>query len=78
MLMKHGTVLRTTARASNLTVILIGATLSVVLTYALATELFAKNSPTVLYGDACDRIKGSEAVRIPKLTQIDRGIAIIN
>lgn len=55
-------VLRTTARASNLTVILFGATLSVVLSYALATELFARNSPTVLYGDACDRIRDSSAV----------------
>ncbi|KAF8309758.1 hypothetical protein DL93DRAFT_1702843 [Clavulina sp. PMI_390] len=58
-----GKVLRTTARASNLTVILIGATLSVVLTYALATELFAKNSPTVLYSDACDRIKASDELK---------------
>jgi len=55
-------VLRTTARASNLTVILFGATLSVVLAYALATELFARNSPTVLYSDACDRIRDSPAV----------------
>lgn len=61
-------VLRTTARASNLTVILIGATLSVVLTYALATELFAKNSPTVLYGDACDRIKDSEEASVHAYT----------
>jgi len=56
-------VLRTTARASNVTVILFGATLSVVLAYALATELFARNSPTVLYGDACDRIRESPTVK---------------
>lgn len=64
--MKHtiATVFRTAARGSNLTVILLGAGLSVVLTYALATELFAKNSPTVLYGDACDRIKSSEDVSL--------------
>jgi import inner membrane translocase subunit TIM21 len=30
-----------------------------VLVYALATELFAKNSPTVIYGESCDRIRSS-------------------
>ncbi|KAF8682122.1 TIM21 [Rhizoctonia solani] len=53
------TAMRVTARASNLTVILIGAGLSAVLVYALATELFAKNSPTVIYGESCDRIRSS-------------------
>lgn len=55
-------VMRTTARASNFTVILVGAGLSAVLAYALATELFARNSPTRLYSDACDRVKASPAV----------------
>ncbi|KAG8710235.1 hypothetical protein FRC09_000230 [Ceratobasidium sp. 395] len=50
---------RAAARTSNLTVILIGAGLSAVLVYALATELFAKNSPTVIYGESCDRIRSS-------------------
>ncbi|QRW27328.1 mitochondrial import inner membrane translocase subunit TIM21 [Rhizoctonia solani] len=54
-----GKAMRVTARASNLTVILIGAGLSAVLVYALATELFAKNSPTVIYGESCDRIRSS-------------------
>ncbi|KAF8610493.1 hypothetical protein BDV93DRAFT_430688 [Ceratobasidium sp. AG-I] len=54
-----GKAVRATARASNLTVILIGAGLSAVLVYALATELFAKNSPTVIYGESCDRIRSS-------------------
>lgn len=54
---------RVTARTTNLTVILVGAGLSAVLVYALATELFARNSPTVLYNDACERIKASPAVR---------------
>ncbi|CAE6470367.1 unnamed protein product [Rhizoctonia solani] len=54
-----GKAVRVTARASNLTVILIGAGLSAVLVYALATELFAKNSPTVIYGESCDRIRSS-------------------
>ncbi|KDQ20646.1 hypothetical protein BOTBODRAFT_169375 [Botryobasidium botryosum FD-172 SS1] len=57
-----GKVLRTTARTSNLTVILLGAGFSAVLAWALATELFAKNSPTVLYSDACERIKSSPVV----------------
>jgi TIM21 len=60
---KPGTsVVRSTARTSNLLVILLGASLSVLLVYALATELYAENSPTVLYRDACDMIKKSEEV----------------
>ncbi|KAF8527914.1 TIM21-domain-containing protein [Hysterangium stoloniferum] len=55
-------VLRTTARTSNLFVILLGGSLAGVLVYTLATELFAKNSPTVLYNDACERIKASPAI----------------
>ncbi|KAH9487090.1 Mitochondrial import inner membrane translocase subunit tim21 [Psilocybe cubensis] len=54
-----GKVLRTTARTSNLGVILLGAGLSVLLVYSLTTELFSKNSPTVLYGDACEKIEKS-------------------
>ncbi|KAF8326074.1 uncharacterized protein EI90DRAFT_3071410 [Cantharellus anzutake] len=57
-----GKVIRTTARATNFTVILLGASLSIVLTWALATELFARNSPTVLYGDACEKIKASPSI----------------
>jgi len=59
-----GKVMRGTARTTNLTVILLGGTLSCVLAYALATELFAKNSPSVLYDDACHRIQSSQEVRI--------------
>ena len=33
--------------------------------YALTSELFSKNSPTVLYGQACDRIDKSPKVRFP-------------
>ncbi|KZT06345.1 uncharacterized protein LAESUDRAFT_726178 [Laetiporus sulphureus 93-53] len=54
-----GKVARTTARTSNLAVILLGAGLSAVLIYALTSELFSKNSATVLYGQACEKIKGS-------------------
>ncbi|KAF8559344.1 hypothetical protein OG21DRAFT_1561708 [Imleria badia] len=57
-----GKVLRTTQRTTNLTVILLGAGLSAVLVYALTSELFSKNSPTVLYNDACERIKTSPRV----------------
>ncbi|TFK41318.1 TIM21-domain-containing protein [Crucibulum laeve] len=54
-----GKVLRTTARTTNLTVILLGAGLSALLIYSLTSELFSKNSPTVLYGDACERLQNS-------------------
>lgn len=54
-----GKVIRTTARTTNLGVILLGAGLSTLLIYSLTSELFSKNSPTVLYGDACEKIKTS-------------------
>ncbi|RDB29657.1 Mitochondrial import inner membrane translocase subunit tim21 [Hypsizygus marmoreus] len=57
-----GKVMRTTVRTTNLTVILLGAGLSALLIYSLTSELFSKNSPTVLYGDACERIKASPKV----------------
>jgi len=58
-----GKVARTTARTSNLLVILLGAGLSALLVYALTTELFAESSPTVLYGEACDMIRESEELK---------------
>ncbi|KAG9015190.1 hypothetical protein FRB94_004309 [Tulasnella sp. JGI-2019a] len=57
-----GKVARGTARTSNFTVILLGGALTCVLAYALATELFAKNSPTRLYDDACQKILNSPQV----------------
>jgi len=54
--------MRTTARTTNLGVILLGAGLSVLLIYSLSSELFSKNSPTVLYGNACEQINQSEQV----------------
>ncbi|KAG5715256.1 histone H3.2 [Termitomyces sp. T112] len=57
-----GKIMRTTARTTNLAVILLGAGLFALLGYSLSTELFSKNSPTVLYGDACERIKASAKV----------------
>lgn len=56
-------VLRMTQRTTNLTVILLGAGLSIVLIYALTSELFSKNSPTVLFNESCERIKASPQVR---------------
>ena len=58
-------VFRTTARTSNLGVVLLGAGLFAVLTYALTSELFSRNSPTVLYGEACEKIKNAPRVDPP-------------
>ncbi|KLO20481.1 hypothetical protein SCHPADRAFT_991838 [Schizopora paradoxa] len=57
-----GKVIRTTQRTTNLGVILLGAGLTAILAYALSSELFARNSPTVLYGEACKRIEASEEI----------------
>ncbi|KIP11450.1 hypothetical protein PHLGIDRAFT_124852 [Phlebiopsis gigantea 11061_1 CR5-6] len=57
-----GKVVRTTARTTNLLVILFGAGFSAMLVYALTSELFSKNSATVLYGQACELIKSSDKV----------------
>ncbi|KAF5337035.1 hypothetical protein D9611_003212 [Ephemerocybe angulata] len=57
-----GKVFRTTARTTNLGVILLGAGLSALLIYSLTSELFSKNSATVLYGEACERIKASPKI----------------
>ena len=53
--------IRTTQQTGNLTVILIGGTLFVILAFALTTELFAKNSPSVLYSAAVDMIQTSDS-----------------
>lgn len=53
---------RTTRQTGNLTVVILGGGLFVVLTIALTTELFAKNSPSVLYSQAVDMIRESDAV----------------
>jgi TIM21 len=57
-------VIRTTARTSNLIVILLGAGLSVALIYALTTDLFSRNSASVLHNEACEKIKSSSEVCI--------------
>ncbi|KDQ54782.1 hypothetical protein JAAARDRAFT_37885 [Jaapia argillacea MUCL 33604] len=62
-----GKVARATAWTTNLTVILFGAGLSALLIYTLTSELFSRNSPTVLYGEACEKIK--ESPRVAKYFQ---------
>ncbi|TFK57502.1 hypothetical protein OE88DRAFT_1671543 [Heliocybe sulcata] len=57
-----GKVARATARTTSLSVILFGAGLSAVLIYALTSELFSRNSPTVLYGEACEVVRRSSRV----------------
>jgi len=57
-----GVVWRTTQQTGNLAVIVVGGGLFVLLTFALTTELFATNSPSVLYSQAVDKIRASDAV----------------
>ena len=54
--------IRATARTTNVTVILFGAGLTAILVYALTSELVSRNSPTVLYEEACQRIRSSSRV----------------
>ncbi|TFK89761.1 hypothetical protein K466DRAFT_486161 [Polyporus arcularius HHB13444] len=57
-----GKVVRTTRRTANTVVILTGASLAVLLVYALTSEMFSANSPTVLFNKACELIKASPEV----------------
>lgn len=61
-LSRGGKAARTAMRTTNFVVIVLGAGFSGLLVYALASELFAKNSPTVLYNEICERIKASPVV----------------
>lgn len=61
---KLTTVGRTVKQSANLGIILLGGGLFVVLTLSLTTELFAKNSPSVLYSQAVDLIRSSDAVSL--------------
>lgn len=58
-----GKVARTGARTSSLVVILFGGGLTLLLAYALISELGSKNSPTVIYSDACELIQNHEGLR---------------
>lgn len=55
---------RTVRQSGNLIVVIVGVGLFVILTIALTTELFAKNSPSVLYSQCIDMIRDSDAVRL--------------
>ncbi|EPQ28909.1 uncharacterized protein PFL1_03710 [Pseudozyma flocculosa PF-1] len=55
-------VARATVQSSRTVLIFGGAALTFVLVYALSTELFAKNSPTVVFGDACKRVQTSPEI----------------
>lgn len=55
-----GKVVRATARTSNFAVIALGASLTALLVYALSSELFSRNSPTVLYNVAIGKIEDCE------------------
>ncbi|EIW66548.1 hypothetical protein TREMEDRAFT_65418 [Tremella mesenterica DSM 1558] len=66
-----GKIWRTTQQTGNITVIALGFGLFAILAFALTTELFAKNSPSVLYSQAVDLIRASNALNphlLPPLT----------
>ncbi|TXT15602.1 hypothetical protein VHUM_00105 [Vanrija humicola] len=58
----RGKIGRAFRQSGNLAIILLGGGLFVVLTLALTTELFAKNSPSVLYSQCIDMIRDSDAL----------------
>lgn len=61
-------VARATVQSSRTMLILGGGALTFVLVYALSSELFAKNSPTVIYADACKRVQNSAEISTHLLT----------
>lgn len=61
-------VARATVQTSRTVLILGGGALTFVLIYALSSELFAKNSPTVIYADACKRVQNSREIADHLLT----------
>ena len=61
-------VARATVQSSRTVLILGGGALTFVLVYALTSELFAKNSPTVIYADACKRVQKSTEIANHLLT----------
>lgn len=54
--------MRTVRQSGNLLVVVFGAGLFLILTLALTTELFAKNSPAVLYSECIDMIRDTDAL----------------
>ncbi|KAJ1028676.1 hypothetical protein NDA16_001842 [Ustilago loliicola] len=61
-------VARATVQSSRTMLIFGGGALTFVLVYALTSELFAKNSPTVIYADACKRVQNSSGIAEHLLT----------
>lgn len=61
-------VARATVQSSRTMLIFGGGALTFVLVYALMSELFAKNSPTVIYADACKRVQNSSGIAEHLLT----------
>ncbi|EJD04345.1 uncharacterized protein FOMMEDRAFT_19598 [Fomitiporia mediterranea MF3/22] len=59
-----GKAIRSTQNTTNFTVIALGAGFTAMLAYALLSELFARNSPTVKFNEASKLIKESEAARV--------------
>ena len=61
-------VARATVQSSRTMLIFGGGALTFVLVYALTSELFAKNRPTVIYADACKRVQNSSGIAEHLLT----------
>ncbi|TKY86784.1 hypothetical protein EX895_004424 [Sporisorium graminicola] len=61
-------VARATVQSSRTMLIFGGGALTFVLIYALTSELFAKNSPTAIYSDACKRVQNSVEIANHLLT----------
>lgn len=55
-------VARGTVNSTNFAVIIIGGAFTALIAYSFFSETLSPNSPTVLYGDACDRISSSTAI----------------
>ncbi|PWN46083.1 hypothetical protein IE81DRAFT_344148 [Ceraceosorus guamensis] len=71
-------VFRASLNTSRLTIVLIGGTLTLAVFWSVSTELFASNSPTVIFEDACKRINRSDEIRqhlLPPLKFHSRGTA---
>lgn len=55
-------VARATVGTSRFFLISAGALITLIIAYSLTTELFARNSPTVIYNEACKHIQKSDKV----------------
>lgn len=49
-------------KTSQVTVIIAGGTLTLLVVWTLMSEMFAPNSPTVIYKDACSRVEKCDEV----------------